>query len=60
VLDFMFSPEREKGRLVAVLEPHAARGPELAALTQRRKASTPRVRVVLDVLVDTRGRGGRA
>jgi LysR family transcriptional regulator, regulator for bpeEF and oprC len=48
--DFMVAEHVRAGRLVEVLEPYAAEGPPIRALSLPRRQSTPRVRVFLDFL----------
>jgi DNA-binding transcriptional LysR family regulator len=59
VFDFMVRPLLETGRLVEVLAPHAVEGPPLNALASARRASIPRVRALLDALVESLGAAGR-
>jgi DNA-binding transcriptional LysR family regulator len=58
VFDFMARPLLETRQLVEVLAPHAIDGPPLHALTSARRASIPRVRVLLDALVQSFGAAG--
>jgi len=60
VFDFMVRPLLETGRLVEVLAPHAIEGPPLHALASARRASIPRVRALLDALVQTFGAAGQS
>ncbi len=54
-LDFMVEAPLADGRLVEVLAEERADGPRLHALALPRRASSPKVRVVLDALIATLG-----
>lgn len=59
VFDFMVRPHLETGRLVEILAPHAIDGPPLSAIASAKRASIPRVRVLLDALVQSFGAAGQ-
>lgn len=60
VFDFMARPLLETRRLVEILAPHAVDGPPLHALASARRASIPRVRALLDALVQSFGAAGQS
>lgn len=55
LFDFMVRDERATGQLVEVLAPLAVDGPPLHALASAKRASIPRVRVLLDALTHALG-----
>ena len=55
VFDFMVAGHIAEGRLVEVLDEHATSGPPLHALWRPGRQKVPRVRALLDVLVEVLG-----
>ncbi len=53
MFDFMAHPLLATGQLVEVLRAHAAPGPELRAVVSAKRASIPRVRILLDALTES-------
>jgi LysR family transcriptional regulator for bpeEF and oprC len=55
VLDFMVGPYVQEGRLVEVLEAHAADGPPLHAVCLPRRQGSPKVRAFVEMLEEVLG-----